>query len=616
MVRRVALTIVPVLIFAIVFNMNFNTIVMADTSGDGKIIWDCNIGDNEGDIPTDITIVFRFNDKIKIDDRYRITLYSGTFKKVDITVKIVGGNKLHISPAKRLKSSTRYLLELEKDSITVGDNPIEEISISFRTEKGFNDEDEGDSEETSAEEGERHGEIFGALLGEIHGRRDFHNGRTNSWTRWLPSDRDIIREYSLSKDDSEYSKPFIKAFKEAYKESYIKFFREANVEGNRIIKEDGMKHGQMVGELEGETQGKHDYIAGKDNDWRSNLPTDRVLTEIYNLTREHAEYMESFLVGYKEGYREAYVQAFQGENMWTAVGNLYTTHISMHGGEANSFDGEVCLHVEPGCIYEETALTIAKLNAPKLLMGVHITQATASYNIKIQNVSNFMDLKKPIVLEFQYYGPKTAGIYELKDGQWLYLHSVVGDDTISTVIDTNRYVGGTYVVLIDEKYESMDDIAGHWAAKPIEIFLRRNYINGYPDRTFRPDQSITRAEFVKILDNVHNWKRRVPFIYTNTYFADSSIFGVFANSISRAASLGYVEGYGDNTFRPHIPISYQEVEWLMQRITGKSGFKWDTVAEKILKDYYVRSKSYNSKQNYITRGEVVYLLYLFEEGLI
>ena len=51
-------------------------------------------------------------------------------------------------------------------------------------------------------------------------------------------------------------------------------------------------------------------------------------------------------------------------------------------------------------------------------------------------------------------------------------------------------------------------------------------------------------------------------------------------------------------------------------VTGRYNFKWDIVAEKILKDYYVYSKSYNSKQNYITRAEVVYMLYLLEEGLI
>jgi hypothetical protein len=465
-------------------------------------------------------------------------------------------------------------------------------------------------------DGAAHGQFFGSLLGEIHGRRDFYNDRTNDWTRWLPSDRDIISEYNLSNDDGAYSESFVYAFKNAYRISYTTFFRLTNAEDSKIIKENGMSHGQTVGGLAGETQGKLDYMAGKDNDWRSSLPADDFLIETYNLIREHVEYMEGFLVGYKQGYREAYIRTFQDENMQVSAGNLNTAYISMHGGIAGSFDGEVGLYIEPGSIYTETALTIAKLNTPDLPAGTDIIPATASYNIKVQNTSNIMDLKRPIVLEFRYYGSKSAGIYELKDGKWFYLHSTVEDGRISTIINTSKYSGGTYAVLIDERYEAVDDIAGHWAVKPIETFLKRNYVNGYPDRTFRPEQSITRAEFVKVLDNVYNWDKYMPYIYVSTYFADSSVFGIFANSISKAASLGYVRGYEDNTFRPHVSISYQEVEWLMQRITGRPDFKWDTVAEKILTDYYVRPKSYNSKQNYITRGEVVYLLYLLEEGLI
>lgn len=508
---------------------------------------------------------------------------------------------------------------LNKETEVYRDSFLEDFEEGFK--KGYEDAFRNENFSIILDahaDGAKYGQFFGSLLGEIDGRRDFYNDRTNDWTRWLPSDRDIIREYNLSSDDRAYSDSFVYAFKNAYKLNYNTFFRLTNAEDSKIIKENGVSHGQTVGGLAGETQGKLDYMAGKDNDWRSNLPTDRVLIETYNLTREHVEYMEGFLVGYKQGYREAYVWTFQGENIQTSVGNLITTYVSMYGETAVSFDGEVLLYIEPGSIYEETALTIAKLGTPDLPVGTQVMPATASYNVKVQNTSNIMDLKKPIMLGFQYYGPETAGIYELKDGKWFYLHSTVEDGGISTIINTSKYSGGTYVVLIDERYKAVDDIGGHWAVKPIETFLKRNYVNGYPDRTFRPEQSITRAEFVKVLDNVYNWDRYTPYIYayTGAYFTDSSVFGIFANSISKAASLGYVRGYEDNTFRPHVSISYQEVEWLMQRITGRPDFKWDTVAEKILTDYYVRPKSYNSKQNYITRGEVVYLLYLLEEGLI
>lgn len=46
--------------------------------------------------------------------------------------------------------------------------------------------------------------------------------------------------------------------------------------------------------------------------------------------------------------------------------------------------------------------------------------------------------------------------------------------------------------------KAMRDIEGHWAKSAIETSIAKGYIDGYEDQTFRPDQSVTRAEFVKM----------------------------------------------------------------------------------------------------------------------
>ena len=43
------------------------------------------------------------------------------------------------------------------------------------------------------------------------------------------------------------------------------------------------------------------------------------------------------------------------------------------------------------------------------------------------------------------------------------------------------------------------DTAGHWASEYIAEGAEKNWINGYPDGTFRPQNTITRAEFVKLI---------------------------------------------------------------------------------------------------------------------
>ncbi|MEL7655722.1 MAG: S-layer homology domain-containing protein, partial [Bacillota bacterium] len=48
------------------------------------------------------------------------------------------------------------------------------------------------------------------------------------------------------------------------------------------------------------------------------------------------------------------------------------------------------------------------------------------------------------------------------------------------------------------------DITGHWAEKYILSAAQKGWVSGYPDGTFRPDQYITRAEFVTLVNNVLN----------------------------------------------------------------------------------------------------------------
>ena len=38
------------------------------------------------------------------------------------------------------------------------------------------------------------------------------------------------------------------------------------------------------------------------------------------------------------------------------------------------------------------------------------------------------------------------------------------------------------------------DIAGHWVEDSVKSLIDQGILNGYPDGSFRPDQSITRAE--------------------------------------------------------------------------------------------------------------------------
>lgn len=50
-----------------------------------------------------------------------------------------------------------------------------------------------------------------------------------------------------------------------------------------------------------------------------------------------------------------------------------------------------------------------------------------------------------------------------------------------------------------EAAASLADIAGHWAEQDIRAAVGKGYISGFEDSTFRPDESVSRAQYVVML---------------------------------------------------------------------------------------------------------------------
>ena len=106
----------------------------------------------------------------------------------------------------------------------------------------------------------------------------------------------------------------------------------------------------------------------------------------------------------------------------------------------------------------------------------------------------------------------------------------------------------------DSNAKLIADIEGHWAEKQIIYWMRKGITNGYSDRTFKPDNYITRAEFLTLVNRA--------FGYTQTAsvkFTDVSPKDWYYTEIAKAIAGEYVGGYPDNTIKPNEAISRQEV---------------------------------------------------------
>ncbi len=107
------------------------------------------------------------------------------------------------------------------------------------------------------------------------------------------------------------------------------------------------------------------------------------------------------------------------------------------------------------------------------------------------------------------------------------------------------------------------DIGGHWAQGTIIQWTSNGYIAGYPDGTFKPDNSITRAEFVVLVNKAMGYNDR-----GNAYFSDVSASHWAYAEIMKGVEAGYITGNGDGTFRPDAPVTRQEAAVMISKILG------------------------------------------------
>lgn len=116
---------------------------------------------------------------------------------------------------------------------------------------------------------------------------------------------------------------------------------------------------------------------------------------------------------------------------------------------------------------------------------------------------------------------------------------------------------------------SFTDISGHWAEADVLRAAELGLIGGYADGTFKPDNSLTRAQFVTILYR----QAGSPAVTTVTPFTD--IGGVnreFQTAIAWAYGKNLVGGVTAATFNPNGPLSRQAtMKILFQHSGGNAG---------------------------------------------
>lgn len=155
-------------------------------------------------------------------------------------------------------------------------------------------------------------------------------------------------------------------------------------------------------------------------------------------------------------------------------------------------------------------------------------------------------------------------------GAWIELEQVEVDWEARTVSgETNHFTKFAVIAVASEVVGAVEidpevpaDIAGHWAMPHILHLIQSGLASGYPDGLYKPDQPITRAEFIALVSRVLQLEPS-----GTQRFADTA--GHWAEgAISAAAGREWVSGYEDGTFRPNALITREEMAAIIVRSFG------------------------------------------------
>ena len=119
-----------------------------------------------------------------------------------------------------------------------------------------------------------------------------------------------------------------------------------------------------------------------------------------------------------------------------------------------------------------------------------------------------------------------------------------------------------------DREPTFPDTAGHWAEDWIEALKADGLTSGYPDGTYRPDRSVTRAEMAVFLLKAKHGANYQPPAVDHSRFSDVGD-GYWAKAwIEELAAEGITAGYPDGTYRPDNAVTRAEMSVFLVKAFG------------------------------------------------
>ncbi|TVY01150.1 S-layer homology domain-containing protein [Cohnella terricola] len=257
-----------------------------------------------------------------------------------------------------------------------------------------------------------------------------------------------------------------------------------------------------------------------------------------------------------------------------------------------SLDGDIEIKIPAKASSKQLELTIEKLLSTQGLLGNKEILASAVYEVLKNFPENF---GKPVTLSLKFDASKvksgqTVAIFYFDEAKKVWVKVEGGriqGDRISAEVD---HFTKFAVLVVDEKTGKpvaeqsttvetpettidvkLGDIAGHWAEASIKDAVKKGIVKGYTDGTFKPNATVTRAEFAVMLINA----LKPAGTGAELRFADNAKIGGWAReAIAQAVQASIIKGFSDGTFRPNAELTRAEMASIVAnalKLTAEKG---------------------------------------------
>ncbi|QGG47220.1 S-layer homology domain-containing protein [Heliorestis convoluta] len=160
----------------------------------------------------------------------------------------------------------------------------------------------------------------------------------------------------------------------------------------------------------------------------------------------------------------------------------------------------------------------------------------------------------------------TGIVYNPFDGTFAHIPTEVFVEDGKWYAKLNSLTNSSYSVIWNPI--TVASVENHWSQNAVNDMASRLIINN-PD-AFRPDASITRGDFAEYITKALGIYRTNV---SKAYFTDVDLAHAYGDAITVAVDYGLIQGYPDGTFRPDETITREEAMTLYARAMDRAGLE-------------------------------------------